>query len=91
MHLRSDKTLEDLSRMFNPIIRGWINYYGKYYKSELYPIFKMANRTLSRWATRKYKKLKRHKRRATHWLGKIAKREPAMFAHWQLGVLPAAG
>ena len=39
----------------------------------------------------KYKKLKRHKRRATHWLGKIAKREPAMFAHCQLGVLPAAG
>jgi RNA-directed DNA polymerase len=91
MHLRSDKTLEDLSRMFNPIIRGWINYYGKYYKSELYPVFTVVNRTLSRWATRKYKKLKRHKRRATHWLGKIAKREPAMFAHWQLGVLPAAG
>ena len=91
MHLRSDKTLEDLSKMFNPIIRGWINYYGKYYKSELYPIFKVTNRTLSRWATRKYKKLKRHKRRATHWLGKIAKREPAMFAHWQFGVLPAAG
>jgi RNA-directed DNA polymerase len=91
MHLRSDKTLEDLSRMFNPIIRGWINYYGKYYKSELYSIFKVANRTLTRWATRKYKKLKRHKRRATHWLGKIAKREPTMFAHWQLGVLPAAG
>ena len=91
MHLRSDKTLEDLSRMFNPIIRGWINYYGKYYKSELYPIFQVANRTLSRWAERKYKKLRRHKRRATHWLGKIAKREPGLFAHWQLGVLPAAG
>jgi RNA-directed DNA polymerase len=85
MHLRSDKTLGDLSRMFNPIIRGWINYYGKYYKSELYSVAKIANRTLSRWAMRKYKKLKRHKRRAQQWIAKIAKREPAMFAHWQIG------
>ena len=91
MHLRSDKTLKDLSRMFNPIIRGWINYYGKYYKSELYPLFNVANRTLAKWATRKYKKLRRHKLRAMHWLGKIAKREPAMFAHWKMGVTPAAG
>jgi RNA-directed DNA polymerase len=91
MHLRSDKTIVDLSRMFNPIIRGWINYYGKYYKSELYHTFKIANRTLERWAERKYKKLRRHSRRATHWLGKIAKREPQLFAHWKLGVVPAAG
>lgn len=91
MHLRSDKTIEDLSRMFNPILKGWINYYGKYYKSELYQVFKNANRTLARWAERKYKKLRHHSRRATHWLGKIAKREPNLFAHWKLGVLPAAG
>ena len=84
MHLRSDKTLGDLSRMFNPIIRGWMNYYGKYYKSELYSVAKIANRTLSRWAMRKYKKLKRHKRRAQQWIAKIAKREPTMFAHWQI-------
>jgi RNA-directed DNA polymerase len=91
MHLRSDKTIVDLSRMFNPKIRGWINYYGKYYKSELYHTFKVLNRTLVRWAERKYKKLKRHSRRATYWLGKIAKREPQLFAHWKLGVVPAAG
>jgi RNA-directed DNA polymerase len=91
MHLRSDKALKDLSRMFNPIIRGWINYYGKYYKSELYSLFNMANRTLAKWATRKYKKLRRHKRRAMHWLGKVAMREPNLFAHWKMGVAPAAG
>jgi Group II intron, maturase-specific domain./Reverse transcriptase (RNA-dependent DNA polymerase). len=85
MHLRSDKTLVDLSRMFNPIIRGWINYYGKYYRSELYSVAKVANRTLSRWAMRKYKKLKRHKRRAQQWIAKISKREPILFAHWQIG------
>jgi RNA-directed DNA polymerase len=91
MHLRSDKTIVDLSRMFNPILSGWINYYGKYYKSELYQVFKNANSTLARWAERKYKKLRHHSRRAMHWLGKIAKREPNLFAHWKLGVLPAAG
>lgn len=91
LHLRSDKSLDDLSRMFNPILRGWINYYGSYYKSALYPVFKMLNRTLVRWATRKYKKLRRHRRRATHWLGHIASRQPSLFAHWKLGVRPAAG
>ena len=34
---RSDKTLEDLSRMFNPMMRGWVNYYGRFYKSALIP------------------------------------------------------
>ena len=29
LHLRSDKTLDDLSRMFNPILRGWVNYDGQ--------------------------------------------------------------
>lgn len=90
MHLRSDKTILDLSRMFNPIIRGWINYYGKYHKSELYRIFDIANRTLIRWAERKYKKLKGHTTRTGEWLGRLAKREPRLFAHWEMGVVPGA-
>lgn len=83
LHLRSDKSLEDLSHMFNPILSGWINYYGRYYKSELYPILRHLNCTLTRWATRKYKRLKNHRRRAEHWLGNIATREPKLFAHWK--------
>ena len=75
--------------MFNPVIRGWINYYGRYYPSALYPTLQQVNRTLSRWACRKYKKLRGHKRRAEHWLGRIARREPQMFAHWALGVRPS--
>lgn len=89
LHLRSDKVLEDLARMFNPVLRGWINYYGSYYKSALYPTFNQLNRILMRWATRKYKKLRGHRRRAMHWLGRIARREPYLFAHWRLGVRPA--
>lgn len=91
MHLKVDKALEDLSRMFNPIIRGWIQYYGRFYKSELYGVLRHINRALVRWAQRKYKKLARHQRRAEHWLGQIARRQPELFAHWQMGILPAVG
>ncbi len=90
MQLKSDKTLEDLTRMFNPVIRGWVNYYGRFYKSELYPVLRHMNRALVRWVQRKHKKL-RHQRRATRWLGKIAGREPGLFTHWQMEIRPAAG
>ena len=91
LHLRSDKALDDLFRMFNPVLHGWINYYGNYYKSALYPILRHLDRSLTRWAVRKFKKLRGHRRRATHWLGRIARQEPNLFAHWRLGVRPAAG
>ncbi len=91
LHLRSDKSLEDLSRMFGPVITGWINYYGRFYKSALYPILRHLNRTLVRWAMRKFKRLRRHHRRAEYWLGRIAQRQPWLFAHWQIGVRPTAG
>jgi len=86
LHLRSDKSLEDLSRMFNPKVRGWLQYYGRYYRSALYPIMRQLDRSLARWAYRKYKKLRGHLRRATHWLARIARRDPGVFAHWQMGV-----
>lgn len=91
MHLKPDKTLEDLSHMFNPVIRGWVNYYGRFYKSELYSVLRHMNRALVRWVRRKYKKYTRHHRRAEYWLGKIARREPKLFAHWQMGIYPSAG
>ncbi len=86
LHLRSDKAIEDLSRMFNPIIRGWLQYYGRYYRSALYPIMRQLDRSLARWAYRKYKKLRGHLRRATHWIARISLRDPRLFAHWQMGV-----
>jgi len=86
LHLRSDKAIEDLSRMFNPILRGWLQYYGRYYRSALYPPMRQLDRSLARWAYRKYKKLRRHLRRATHWVARISRRDPRLFAHWQMGV-----
>lgn len=87
LHAMSDKSLEELSRMFNRVIRGWVNYYGQYYKSALYPIFSCLNRRLVRWVRKKYKRY-RHQRRATHWLRRLARRQPQWFAHWELGAIP---
>ena len=90
IHRMSDKSIEDLSRIFNSVLRGWINYYGRFYKSALYPIFDQLNCALKRWAMRKYKKLRGRQRRAKYWLGRIARREPNLFVHWR-SVRPAAG
>ena len=73
VHCRSDKTLTDLALMFNRQLQGWINYYGRFYKSMLYPVFRHFNETLVRWAMRKYKRLRRHPTRAYRF---IAERRP---------------
>lgn len=87
IHSMSDKNIDDLSRMYNPVVRGWVNYYGQFYKSALYPVFKALNQRLTRWVRKKYKRYK-HQRKATRWLRQLARREPKLFAHWQLGAYP---
>lgn len=89
IHLMPYATLEDLSKMFNAVIRGWMQYYGRFYRSELFSVLKHMNRALVRWVRCKYKRYRRQ-RLATHWLGRIAKREPNLFKHWQW-IRPAAG
>jgi RNA-directed DNA polymerase len=91
LHLKPDKTLEDFSHVFNPVLRGWINYYGRFYKAAMYPVLRHMNRALVHWARRKYKRLNRHHRRAEYWLGRVARREPQLFVHWKMGIVPAAG
>jgi RNA-directed DNA polymerase len=88
MARRSDKSLDDLAGMFNNIVQGWINYYGRFYKSRLLHFLRGLNRHLMRWACRKYKRLKRRERRAMAWLAEIARRSPRLFAHWRLGARP---
>jgi RNA-directed DNA polymerase len=91
MQLKPDLEIDDLSRMFNPVVRGWIHYYGRFYKSQLYFVLRHLNRALIYWARRKYKKLAVHKRRASSWLGRLAQNRPELFAHWQMGILPTVG
>ena len=85
---RSDKTLTDLALMFNTTLQGWINYYGRFYKSMLYPVFRHLNETLVRWAMRKYKRLRRHRTRARRFIADVARRQPDLFAHWRWGLRP---
>jgi RNA-directed DNA polymerase len=91
LHRRTRQSLEDFSRFYNPVIRGWVNYYGSFYKSKLYEVFNPLNLTLARWAMRKYKKLWGHQRRAGRWISKIRRRSPHLFAHWQLAPMSVAG
>ena len=91
IQLKPDKSIIDISNMFNPVIRDWINYYGNFYKSELYKVLRHMNKALVQWARRKYKKLARGRKKAERWLGKLAKNMPKLFAHWQIGILPTTG
>ena len=84
LRCRVDKWIDDLARMFNPIIRGWMTYYGRFYKSALYPALRYLDRCLAGWAMAKYKRLRRHRRRAEQWVRKTASRDPRLFAHWPL-------
>ncbi|HSF32923.1 MAG TPA: group II intron reverse transcriptase/maturase [Candidatus Tectomicrobia bacterium] len=88
---RIDKKVDDLARRFNPVIRGWITYYGRYYKSALYPTLRYLDQRLARWAMSKYKRLRRHRRRSEHWIRRIARRDPGLFAHWRLLYRATAG
>jgi RNA-directed DNA polymerase len=85
---RSDLSLSDLARKINIIVRGWINYYGRFYKSMLYPLLRRINDHLMRWAIRKYKRLRRREKRAGEFLAGVARRFPGLFAHWRFGLKP---
>ena len=77
----------DLARKINPVIRGWINYYGAYYKSSLYIVFHELNSQLYRWAAKKYTKLRNSFRRGKIWMYNIFKEYPELFNHWkQFGI-----
>ena len=82
------RAIGDLAREVNPTVRGWINYYGRFYKSELVYVLKSINHYLMRWATQKCKRLRRRRSRAWATLGRIAEIAPGLFAHWQFGVRP---
>ena len=85
---RSQRTLEEFATMANPVVRGWLNYYGRFYRSELAPVLRRINTYLVRWAMGKYKRLRGSRRRARAWLVAVARRQPDLFAHWRAGLRP---
>jgi RNA-directed DNA polymerase len=81
-------TLEQLARMINPVLKGWINYYGRFYKTTLRNFLHVVNVKIARWARRKYKGLRVSDKKAIRWLYGISQRSPNLFAHWSIGSKP---
>ncbi|MFN8626217.1 MAG: group II intron reverse transcriptase/maturase [Candidatus Binatia bacterium] len=88
---RNNQRLEDLAQLVNPSVRGWMNYYGRFYRSKCVQVLRHLNVALAAWARRKYKRLRRRERASMHWLGRIAQRDPKLMVLWELGVRPEAG
>ena len=78
---RTQESLEALQLDLNGQVRGWVNYYGKFYGSALLPVLDHIDETLARWAKRKYKTLKT-KAQARTWLERVKIHQPGFFAHW---------
>ena len=82
----SDRELVDIARMVNARVRGWVQYFGKFFRSALHRTIEQIEFDLVQWAQRKYKRLKKHKMKAVRWLSEFARREPQLFEHWKLGL-----
>lgn len=81
--VKSDETIEKFEKVINPVVMGWINYYGKFFGSELWSTMKYIDLILMIWAKKKYEKLKRSWRKVGKWLSKMKERLPMKFKHWQ--------
>jgi RNA-directed DNA polymerase len=79
-------SLEEIARRFNPLLRGWIAYYGRYAPSALGPLLRYVNQTLVAWAMRKFKRFKDHKLRASQFLHRLSVARKALFVHWAIGM-----
>ena len=80
---RAHMSLNDLARWINPVVTGWINYYGRFCRSALHCVLDHVNTALANWAMRKFKRLRRRKSRAHAWLKAVARRSPRLFSHWR--------
>jgi RNA-directed DNA polymerase len=82
IHTRTRHDLAGLAERINPVVRGWMNYYGRFYRSELYPLLQRINGYLVRWARWKYRRLASFKR-VKRWWDDLVNRNKGLFAHWQ--------
>ena len=89
IRLRTDLNIAQLAGWLNPVLNGWLSYYGQFCRSELYKVFRHLNKALVRWARRKYKALRKSKTRAGRFIEGIAAKNPWLFAHWKAGVVGA--
>ncbi|MEU4539969.1 group II intron reverse transcriptase/maturase [Streptosporangium sp. NPDC023825] len=81
LHHRSGSSEHDLARQINPVVRGWMQYYGAFYRSALHPLLARINAYLMRWSRNKYKRLRSRKKAQAQW-ERVVKLRPTFFAHW---------
>jgi RNA-directed DNA polymerase len=84
LNRRSGTDLSGLAEDINPQVRGWINYYGAFYRSELFFLAKRIDEHIVRWAMQKFKRLRNRPDKAWAWLQGVRRREPKLFVHWYL-------
>jgi len=86
LRCQTQLSMADIARKINPLLRGWIAYYGRYAPSALAPMLRYVNLTLLAWAMRKFKRFKARKVRAGKFLQRLAATKPDLFTHWNLGM-----
>jgi len=82
LHTHTTLTEKDLARWINPVIQGWMNYYGMFYKTALYPLLRRINGYLMRWLRKKYKRLRTFKKAHAAW-ERVTAQHPRFYAQWQ--------
>ncbi|MGM0915908.1 MAG: group II intron maturase-specific domain-containing protein, partial [Pseudomonadota bacterium] len=83
--------LRQLADWLNPMVRGWVTYYGKFYPQPLERALVKIDLRLGRWARNKYKRFRGHKRRSWAWVKKVRTAQPTLFAHWEFVYSKKAG
>jgi group II intron reverse transcriptase/maturase len=83
---RTDLSLKQIAKWYNPILQGWLGYYGRYYRSALYSVWRHFNKTLVAWVMRKYKHFQRRKTKASMFIEKLMESHPNLFVHWRNGM-----
>lgn len=74
---------EDIAERINPQLRGWINYYGKFYPSEMNRLWRILDWRLVKWVRCRYKQYRWHRSRASEVLERIRQQNETLFAHWK--------
>jgi group II intron reverse transcriptase/maturase len=80
---RTDVSMGDIALKINPLLRGWIEYYGRYTPSAITPMLRYVNQTLLAWVMRKFKRFKGRKTCAGQFLTRIARERAGLFVHWR--------
>ena len=78
--------IESIAKLYNPVLQGWLNYYGKYTRSALYQVWRHFNKTLIAWAIRKHKSLNNSISNGARFIKRIHKNQPNLFAYWRAGM-----